>query len=336
MAISRSISLEKCPLTDKESARLDVEIGRLERVTGKFPNPVLSGAIVRLARGRGHEAALALRVSGHTIAAREHASRPLAAFEAAARKIARQLGAYKGRLRHEASFAREGARKRRSIDLGFATALPSPFRDVERFREEVMRRLPEIREGAARVAREDQRLKRLVPRLIEVEDLVDEAIAEALRSLPERPPRTETMEWLEPILERVGDSVAERFSDAGRAARTVRTGSDESERITTPVEFLDAIQIIERGEWPESAREIAAPRESGGAPTERVEFRRSVASAVRRLPRSWRKALALRYFDGMKPAAISKEQRVPVAAVEWRLRAALHHLHETVPADDRP
>jgi hypothetical protein len=35
----------------------------------------------------------------------------------------------------------------------------------------------------------------------------------------------------------------------------------------------------------------------------------------------------------MEPKAIATLQRVPLAAVEWRLRAALRRLHETVPDD---
>lgn len=338
MALQRSISLEKCALSESERDRLDAEIGRLARVTSKFPSPVLSGSVAPLARGRGHVAALALKVAGKTIAAKESAARPAAAFEAAARKIARQLAAHKEKLRHESSFAREGERKRRVLAGAAASAIPSPFRDVDAFRDEVMRHLDALRARAAGVARLDARLKKLVPRLIDIEDLVDETIAEALRRIEERPARSELAAWLDAILDGVALAAADRFADSARGgSRSAGRGDGESARITTPVEFLDAIQLIEHGEWPESPREVAAPAgEDASRPSqERIDFRRAVARAMRRLPRSWRKALALRYFEELAPREIAAEQRVPLATVKWRLRAALRHLHLTVPDDRR-
>ncbi len=334
MDFARSISLDKCALGAAERSRIDGEVGRLERRAGKFPDPKFHAALVPLARGRGFEASLSLKVAGRTIAARERAGRPVAAFEAAARKIARQLEGYKGRLRHESSFGRAADLKRRPLrGEERAAELPAPFRDVDAFREEVLRRLPELREAARRHCRLDIRTRKLVPRLIEIEDVVDEAIVEALGRLAERPARSELLEWFDGILEAVTGEVATRFADSAAATRASRSAGGDDGRITTPVEFLDAIELIEHGDWPESSREVAAPRKRPESVPERVEFRRNVASALRKLPRSWRKALALRYFDGLKPSEIAAEQSVPESAVAWRLRAALRFLHENVPED---
>lgn len=338
MALQRSISLEKCSLSSAEKERLEAEIAKLAKVTSKFSSPVLAGSLAKLARGQGHEASLALKLAGTTIAAKERAERPTTAFERAARKIARQLAAHKGRLRREPAFAREGSRKRRVLPGAAASVIPSPFRDVEAFREEVMRHLGALRDRAALLSRRDVELKKIVPRLIDVDDLVDETIAEALRRLEERPARSEMATWLEAILEDVAGKTPARFADSARGgARSAGRGDGESERITTPVEFLDAIQLIERGEWPESPLEAAAPAgEDASRPSqERIDFRRAIASALRRLPRSWRKALALRFFEGLAPREVAAEQRVPLSTVRWRLRAALHHLHETVPDERR-
>jgi len=94
----------------------------------------------------------------------------------------------------------------------------------------------------------------------------------------------------------------------------------------------------QRGRVRRRDRELRAPSpEPAPAPDElleRAEAAAAVSAAARELPEPFRRAVLLRYLEGMEPREIADADGIPVDTVRWRLRRGLALLRQP-PAPER-
>ncbi|MEM7310870.1 MAG: sigma-70 family RNA polymerase sigma factor [Planctomycetota bacterium] len=132
------------------------------------------------------------------------------------------------------------------------------------------------------------------------DDLVQETAVAAIEGLPPDAPRRA---WLASVARRLA---ARRFRGESRRARR--------EQLAARPEAL-----------PDSAELVA-----------RAEIAERLTAAARRLPEPYRRAILLRFLEGLSPDEIAREEGKPADTVRWRIRRGLELLREElVRADDR-
>jgi RNA polymerase sigma-70 factor (ECF subfamily) len=98
----------------------------------------------------------------------------------------------------------------------------------------------------------------------------------------------------------------------------------------------NAARLRARREGRRRQLEPAAARDEALPPTdalvERAAVQRSLVDCVLALPDPYRRALLLRYFEGLAPGAIAEREGVPEPTVKTRLRRGLERLRERLDA----
>jgi len=135
-------------------------------------------------------------------------------------------------------------------------------------------------------------LKRMARAIVEDEHLSEDLVQSAYLAALERPPERLSRAWLARVLRNRAFDVLRRRRDR-----------DEPERL-----------------------ESDSPR--GDEIAERLELHQVLSEAVAQLEEPYRRAVYLRYFEGLGPSAIARELGLPTKTVKTRLHRALASLRE--------
>ncbi len=152
--------------------------------------------------------------------------------------------------------------------------------------------------------------RRFLPREEDARDCVQETFLQALRALPRFRGESRLSTWLHRIL----------VNTALMTLRSRRSRPEESIEPLLPT-FIEDGHPAQRFEaWPIPADELVA----------RAEIRRSVRSAIDRLPPSYRTVLLLRDIEGLDTAESAAALGISANAVKIRLHRARQALRELI------
>ncbi len=284
---------------------LEREIARIERRARTFP-PELARLRIRLAgHGSPHpklvEAQVALATPARVLEARAESRDARTAIHEAFEELRRQLERLKAELRREGAWRR---RERRARLRERIKAVPG--RDLSAIEAELGRpALEEALDGLTERVRREVTFRvaegDIDPLLADAGDVVDQVIARAAESWPDRPRETGVDAWLWSLarqeFRRLISETAARRGQEGLEQRVPAT--PEAERVSTlGAEVLDFWQPDEMLSLADLLDDPTLPLPEEIA--EREELGHRAARAITALPASWREPFLLVAVDGLR------------------------------------
>jgi RNA polymerase sigma factor (sigma-70 family) len=154
--------------------------------------------------------------------------------------------------------------------------------------------------------RAHEALGRLEPGQLRPEDIVDEALLDAMQS-PEQPPRGRMYPWLRDLVRRAVERLVKQHPRHRSLFEPV--GDPGS---TAPRRLIDVL-----------------PNPSSPIPeqvVESLEFQHALATILRQLPTAWREPFLLHVRDGLSLREVAQMEGLPVGEVRRRIERAREFL----------
>jgi ribosomal subunit interface protein len=317
--------------TDSLRGLIERRLAHLDRISrGLRGDPLfLRCAVEDVPKHKLFRLAITLEVPQRTLAAKEESHDIEAAVRGAFEEIEKQLEAYKSRMRNEHWWKR--VERRRALKRGeVEPASTGRVEDPQWFFALAEPHLPTLREVAGHVLRYSEARGDLPQSDLELDDVVDAALARAYGEfVKERLP--------ENIRSRLVRFALDEVKAAVKRAKIDREGAvhiEEDVPETPPTEqvstlgdeILDFYQPDEDLKVEDVVPDIEVPPPDEVA--EADELRRCVRDALRQLPQDTRRALTLRYIVGLRDKELANSLRKPEAEVQRLLDSARTHLQQ--------
>jgi len=249
---------------------------------------------------------LNLRLPSGQMAGRENASNATAAVKAAFENVAEQLKKHKELLRNHHKWPhRRGPERAPAGTVPFEQTLavvrPEPVSasDISNY---VDVNLPRLKRFIERELEHREREGQILPGHLAVDDVVSEAIGDALSEQPDKPERMKLEPWLYRLAKRA----------------------------------IDALSAEDRGE-PHATEESAVPDSADNTPEElaaRRELISLVEASLRDAGREEREAFILYAIEGFRLEEIADITNHRVEEVRVSIRRAREHLQRALPIKD--
>jgi RNA polymerase sigma factor (sigma-70 family) len=321
--------------TDLENL-LQQQTDKLDRLLRVFrPELVhLKGSLVENSLPEGYVVSLNLRLPSGQMAAQEKSDTLIAAVKGAFSELANQLKKHKDLLRNERNWPRRRGPSRAVVETvpfeeTLAAIKPEAVSsgDISSY---IDANLPRLRRFVAREVAHRQSQGQLRQDQVSVDDVVSEAIANALDEQHDKPERMRLEPWLYRLAVDAIGHLASGNGDEGRMplARAPRTG--EAREIDEPIaEFsepearlnLEDAIVDSTAQTPE---DIAA----------RNELIELVERSLRDAGRDQREAFILFTVEGFTVEEIADIANHPPQQVRANIRAAREHLQKALPLRD--
>ncbi len=321
--------------TDLENL-LQQQTDKLDRLLRVFrPELVhLKGSLVENSLPEGYVVSLNLRLPSGQMAAQEKSDTLIAAVKGAFSELANQLKKHKDLLRNERNWPRRRGPSRAVVETvpfeeTLAAIKPEAVSsgDISSY---IDANLPRLRRFVAREVAHRQSQGQLRQDQVSVDDVVSEAIANALDEQHDKPERMRLEPWLYRLAVDALGHLASGNGDEGRMplARAPRTG--EAREIDEPIaEFsepearlnLEDAIVDSTAQTPE---DIAA----------RNELIELVERSLRDAGRDQREAFILFTVEGFTVEEIADIANHPPQQVRANIRAAREHLQKALPLRD--
>jgi RNA polymerase sigma factor (sigma-70 family) len=308
-------------LIENRIAKLDRKIRRLS-----------AGALflrVLVERNPAHKlynVSATFELPGKSLAAKDEKHDPASATKETFREMERQLEDYKATLRKEHLWKRLAKREElRQQKVNAAAA-----HDHETFFSLIGPHLNALHDFVGHVLDFAEARGDLPRGQLTIDDVVDEALIRAYREFSESPARADIGSWLIHVAgAQIQTEVKRRKWERGH---TVRIEEDIPE--TPPMEevsslgdeILDFYQPDEDLKLEDIVPDIETPSPEQEA--EQQEMRQTVRTALKGMPGEWRRALMLRYVDGLEGAELSKSVGKPSKEVDRLLDYARGYFRE--------
>jgi RNA polymerase sigma factor (sigma-70 family) len=314
---------------------IERQIERLDRKSQSLPGDVLflRCAVEEVPVRKLTRVTVVLVVPQNTLAAKEEAHDAEAAVQSAFQEIEKQLEAYKSSLRGEHWWKR--VERRWELKLQRAgVAAGAASEDPQWFFKLVEPHLAKLREVGGRVLNYVEARGDLPPNDLELDDVVDAALARAYDEFSkERAPEDIRSRLIRFALDEIKAEVKRAKTDRTRAVhleeRVPKTPPTE-EVSTLGDEILDFYQPDEELKVEDVVPDLEIPRPDQTAETN--ELRRCVRAALRGLPQDARRALTLRYIVGLHGTELAKSLGKREADVKRLIDDALMSLREKLVA----
>ena len=339
MILHFSYKLSKTP--DLEKA-VEQQIQKLEKRLQVFRPELVSlyGTVDEGAR-TGTEVSLNLRLPSGQLAAAETADRPTSAIKAAFERLIEQLTKHKDQLRNQSKWprAKNGTRSgpvpQVPFEDTFAVVMPEAVSgaDVSAY---VNLNLPKMQRFVERELRYREATGRLRDGQISAEEVVDEAISQALDDNGKRPEKVS----LEPWLFRLAISAIDRITNQTRTeigsvplelprspARQMKAGEGNDE---PKMQFHQADEMFTNGDMVADYR--AATPEDLAATDEMVAM---VEVALATAKREDREAFILFSMEGFTMNEIALISNKTPEQVRASVAAARDHLRKSFPSTNK-
>jgi ribosomal subunit interface protein len=314
---------------------IDRRIEHLDRLSQRLPvDPLFLRCAVEEVPARSlTRVSVTLEVPRNTLAAKEEAHDVEMAIRRAFEEIERQLEAYKSRLRGEHWWKRVERRrelKRQMAGMAAEAASENP----QWFFNLVEPHLAKLREVAGHVLNYVEARGDLPPRDLELDDVVDAALARAYDEFSkERAPEDIRSRLIRFALDEIKAEVKRVKADRTRAVyleEQVPKTPPAEEVSTLGDEILDFYQPDEGLKVEDLVPDLEIPRPDQVAETN--ELRGCVRAALRHLPRDARRALVLRYIVGLRGTELAKSLGKSEADVQRLIDDARTSLREKLVA----
>jgi len=276
---------------------------------------------------------ITLEVPQKTLAAKEEAHDPEAAIRAAFQEIEKQLEAYKSSIRGEHWWKR--VERRREIERRKTGMGPSErVEDPQWYFPVVEPHMSALRNVAARVLRYVEARGDLPQNALELDDVVDAALARAYDEFAkEQVPENIRSRLIGFALDEIKAAVKHFKTERERTVHIeedIPETSPTEEVSTLGDEILDFYQPDEDLKMEDVVPDIEVPTPEEIAETE--ELRRCVRDTISELPRDERRALTLRYIVGLRGNELANSLRKPEEEVRRLLDGAQTHLRQKLVA----
>jgi RNA polymerase sigma factor (sigma-70 family) len=275
-----------------------------------------------------YRVSLTLEVPQKTLAAKQEMHDAQAAIRRAFEEIETQLEAYKSSLRGEQWWKR--VKRRRELKQYKHGAAPSTAMGDESFFALVEPHLAIVREMAGRMLRYAEARGDLPPGDLELDEVVDAALARAYdRFSKERAPGDIRSRLVGFALDEIKTAVKRAKEDRERAVHIeedVPETPPTEEVSTLGDEILDFYQPDEDLRAEDIIPDLDVPPPEQIAETE--ELRRCVRSAFRELPRDERRVLTLRYIVRLHGDELARSLRRLESETEGLIESARAHLRQ--------
>jgi len=333
MNVHFSYKIDKTPRLEN---LLRQQTDKLERLLQVFrPDLVhLKGSIVDTASHEDFVVTLNLRLPSGQMAAQGSGDTIAAAAKAAFGELTRQLKKHKELLRNQHKWPRRRGPQRADVgtvpfEQTVAVVKPEPVSPLHLF-SYVDANLPRLRRFVSRELVHLENQGKLLPGQVMVDDVISEAIANALGDPHEKPERVRLEPWLYRLAIRAINRLARQDGDEGCAG--VERGSVNQNAVDT------AGPVVPFGE-PEEPRyaESAIADPSAQTPEDlaaRNELIALVERSLRDAGRNAREALILYTIEGFTVEEIADISRQSVEQVRADIRTARDHLQSALPLRD--
>ncbi len=294
----------------------------------------LKGSLVENSPHEGYVVSLNLRLPSGQMASQETSDTLTGAVKAAFAELSSQLKKHKQLLRNEHNWPRRRGPGRSVVDTvpfedTIAAIKPDAVSsgDISSY---IDANLPRLRRFVERELQHRQSEGQLAQDQVQVDDVVSEAIANALDEHRDKPERMRLEPWLYRLASDAIDRLASSDGDEGRIP--LERSSDTGEAHDT-VEPLAQFSEPEGRLYVENAivdSEAQSP-EDIAARNELIEL---VERSLRDAGRDQREAFILYTIEGFTVEEIADIANHPVEKVRADIRSAREHLQKTLPLRD--
>ncbi len=294
----------------------------------------LHGSIVENAAHAGYAVSLNLRLPSGQMASQERGNTLVVAVKAAFAELSTQLKKHKELLRNQHNWPRRRGPSRTVVETvpfeqTLAAVKPEPVTSAD-ISSYIDANLARLRRFVARELAHRQSEGQLMPDQVSVDDVVSEAIANALDEQRDKPERMRLEPWLYRLAVDAIGQLASGNGDEGRMplGRTPQTG--EARETDEPVAefshpearlYVDNAIVDSSGQSPE---DIAA----------RNELIDLVERSLRDAGRDQREAFILYTIEGFTLEEIADITNHPPHQVRAAIQAAREHLQKALPLRD--
>jgi RNA polymerase sigma factor (sigma-70 family) len=325
--IAKTTDLEKLlqQLTDKLSRLLQVFRPDLVH---------LKGSIVENSPREGFAVSLNLRLPTGQMAAQGTSATVIAAVKAAFAELSNQLKKHKDLLRNQHNWPRRRGPERAVVETvpfeqTVAAVKPEPVSsgDISSY---IDANLPRLRRFVERELAHRYSEGQLMHGQVLVDDVVSEAIANALDEGRDKPERMRLEPWLYRLASEAIDRLASSDGDEGRIPLQHRRGQEAAH---------DSVEPIAQFSEPEGRLyvENAIIDSTGQSPEDlaaRNELIELVERSLRDAGRDQREAFILYTIEGFTVDEIADIANRPPQQVRADIRAAREHLQKALPLRD--
>jgi RNA polymerase sigma factor (sigma-70 family) len=282
---------------------------KVERKTKNF-SPDVTYLRVRVEENSArnlYHVSITLKLLGKTLASEEERHNLDETIQEAFAEIDRQLEMYKMSVRGEEPrkrAARQEERRQQNVN-----PVPIEQGNRERFFSQVGRHLKGLYEFVRHHLAYYEAMGDLLPDELTPEDVVDAVLLRAYREFVKDPTEQKIRSWLIRLAREQLEAEIKRLkSERNRTAVCIEEDIPETppteEVSTLDDEILEFYQPDEDLKLEDIIRDIEAPTPE--ELTETKELRRCVAEALAGLPEEWRRALLLRYDEGLTGVKLAK------------------------------
>jgi RNA polymerase sigma factor (sigma-70 family) len=290
----------------------------------------LKGSIVESASHEGIVVALNLRLPSGQMAAQETGGTIASAMKAAFSELTSQLKKHKELLRNEHKWPRRRGPQRAAVNTvpfeqTVAAVKPESVSsgDLSRY---VDANLPRLRRFVSRALAARVEEGRLSPDDLAIDDVISEAIANALDEHHDKPERMRLESWLYRLSLEAIDRAAGAGGDTGRNLRELVPVNQDGEAVEASVEPEGGLYIEN------------AMVDSGQQTPEDIAARNELIALVERslsdAGSSPREAFILYTIEGFTVEEIADISNQSVAQVRSDIRSARDHLQSALPLRD--